>query len=165
MVPSPRPRKCWAASTSSKRGTWRRPWRSRLTSPGPAPGALRFAQCGTLARCASVSARVPRPRQWRGSASGLLSYVVAQHHAPRGRLDSHLASLSPKLPSVVDRHAVLALPLVHHLVQQGVQRLFPAMSPDVSATDGDLRGATARAWRAVLTEAVPHAAGDADRDR
>ena len=65
---------------------------------------------------------------------------------------------------MIDRHPILGLPLVHHLVQQRVEGFFPSMPPDVPPTDRDLGWTTRRAGRAVLAESIPHAAGDAYDD-
>src|SRR5690348_17937364 len=39
---------------------------------------------------------------------------------------------------MIDLESVFILPLVHHLVHQGVDDLFPPMAPYVPPTDGDL---------------------------
>ncbi len=65
---------------------------------------------------------------------------------------------------MIDRVAVLGLPLVHHLVQQRVQRLGPAVSPDVRARDRDLRRLAVRGRGRILAEPRPHAPRNAERD-
>src|SRR5438874_1560492 len=52
-----------------------------------------------------------------------LSVLHRFHHATGRRRDPNLARLLPKRAAVIDPVAVLVLPLVHHLVQQRVQRL------------------------------------------
>jgi hypothetical protein len=56
--------------------------------------------------------------------------------APRGDATSRALRGSR---AVVDGWPALVLPLVHHLVQQRVQRLLPAVAADVVAADHDLR--------------------------
>jgi len=63
---------------------------------------------------------------------------------------------------VIDDEPLLILPLMHHLVQQRVQRFVPAIAPNVAAAQDDLRLA-AFARRTVVTEAALHAARDANR--
>src|SRR5207249_10479545 len=63
---------------------------------------------------------------------------------------------------MVDRVACLVLPLVHHLVQQRVERLVPAMAADVPPTDRNL-GRFAERRTGVVSQPAPHAARHAYR--
>src|ERR1700741_4409849 len=56
---------------------------------------------------------------------------------------------------MIDDEPLLALPLVHPLVQQWVQRLVPAVAADVAATQHDLRLA-AFARRRIVAEPALH---------
>ena len=64
---------------------------------------------------------------------------------------------------MIDDEALLVLPLMHHLVQQRVQRFFPPVAPNVAATQNYFRLASL-ASRAVVTQPALHAARDPDRD-
>ena len=59
-------------------------------------------------------------------------------HAPRIRRDPDLARLRAERRAMVDRAAGLVLPLMHHLVQQRVQRLLPSVPAQMRAADRDL---------------------------
>ena len=45
--------------------------------------------------------------------------------------NTNLTRLDPKVPSVIDREPLLVLPLMHHLMHQGVQYLFPWVPANV----------------------------------
>ena len=59
---TPRPRRCSAASTSSRRGTWRRQYGSRRNFPGHGPAASRSVRCRTSRPCAAACAPAARRR-------------------------------------------------------------------------------------------------------
>src|SRR4051812_20654175 len=73
----------------------------------------------------------------------------------------HFARLGTKCWTVVDLQAGLGLPLMHHLVQQGVLDLAPVMPPDVSPTDTDFFGLPVLVHH-QLTETALHPAGKPD---
>src|SRR5438105_1157197 len=54
--------------------------------------------------------------------------------------DTDLTRLAPKFGPMVECPARFRLPLVHHLVQQCRERVIPAVTPDVPATDRDFGG-------------------------
>jgi len=58
----------------------------------------------------------------------------------------------------------LGLPLVYHLVQQGVLDLGPCVPRDVTPADGDIEWAAGPDLNRELTQAGTHAAGEPDRD-
>src|SRR2546423_11238815 len=58
---------------------------------------------------------------------------------------------------VIDDEPLLVLPLMHHLVEQRVQRLLPTVSPNVAAAPNNLRLATI-GCRTVVTQTAAHAA-------
>ena len=43
---------------------------------------------------------------------------------------------------MIDREPVLVLPLVHHLVNERLDRLAPSVPPNVAPADGDLPALT-----------------------
>ena len=57
------------------------------------------------------------------------------------------------------------LPLVHHLVKQGIPDRPPPIPPQVSARDADLFGSASGAVHAQLAEAPSHAGRKPDRNR
>src|SRR4051812_11034926 len=83
--------------------------------------------------------------------------------AARERGYPHRLRLRAEARAMIDHQTLLVLPLVHHLVQQRVQRFIPAVAADVAATDHDL-GLATFARRAVVAEPALHAPRDADRD-
>ena len=67
-----------------------------------------------------------------------LPFHEREHVAARSRSDSYLAALAPELGTVIDGGAGFVLPLVHHLVQQRMQRFTPTMPHDVRSRQRDL---------------------------
>ena len=65
---------------------------------------------------------------------------------------------------MVDRQAIFILPLVNHLVEQRLEGLGPAMTPEMPARDGDLSTLTTGRG-AVMSEPTPHPARYAYRNR
>jgi len=53
---------------------------------------------------------------------------------------------------------------VHHLVQQCLDRLIPAMPPDVAPANHDLGGMSLLPAKSVVTEPRLHPAGNANRN-
>src|SRR6185503_16241799 len=90
------------------------------------------------------------------------SFVARERTACR-RGDAHLARLGAKRPPVIDGVSGLVLPLVHHLVQQRVQRFLPPVPPQVPPADRDLRR-LARGAYGVVPQPAPHAPRYADRN-
>jgi hypothetical protein len=74
-----------------------------------------------------------------------------------------LPSLVTERRAVIHRDAGLRLPLMHHLVQQGVLHLGPGVARDVATADGDLQRRPGPDIHAQLTEPSPHPAGETDR--
>ena len=70
-------------------------------------------------------------------------------------------ALARNSTAVIDLEPLLILPLMHHLMQQGVERLVPPVTPDVPAADHDLRLAAVRGWTVVAKPAL-HSARDAN---
>jgi hypothetical protein len=65
---------------------------------------------------------------------------------------------------MVDRASRFVLPLMDHLVEEGVEHLVPTMSAKMTPTNGNLaRPAMLRGG--VVTEAALHSARDANRNR
>jgi hypothetical protein len=56
---------------------------------------------------------------------------------------------------MIDGEPLLVLPLVHHLVEQRVERLLPAITPNVPSAQNDLRLMAVRR-RTVVTEPTLH---------
>ena len=71
--------------------------------------------------------------------------------------DANVARFRAKEATVIDRVAGLILPLMHHLVQQRVQRFLPAVSSDVTATHDDLGRFAGRRRRHVVAQSRTHA--------
>ena len=71
--------------------------------------------------------------------------------------DPDFAGLGAKYPAVIDFLAVLVLPLVNHLMEEGVEDLFPAVAAKVAPTDRDLAG-LASGGRRIMAETTLHAA-------
>src|SRR5512146_2842507 len=86
------------------------------------------------------------------------------HRALGRRFDSDLTRLGAESSPVIERKAGFVLPLVHHLVQERVQRLVPPMATEMPPGDRDL-GAVAVLGRRVVPEPAPHPARDANRHR
>src|SRR5215208_3659112 len=116
-------------------------------------------QCSSVP--SSVFIRVPlRLLRWRPTGvvrderlALVRGAVLAADDAAGGRGDAHRAGLGAEVGAVVDRPPGLVLPLVHHLVQQCVQRLVPAVAADVAAADDDLRRLAGRGGGRVVAEA------------
>jgi hypothetical protein len=81
----------------------------------------------------------------------------------RSRKDADLSRLAPEGGTVVHREAGLRLPLVHHLMQQGVLHLGPGVAGDVATTDGDLDRPPGPELNAQLAESRPHPAREPER--
>src|SRR5262245_48972730 len=62
---------------------------------------------------------------------------------------------------MIDRASGLVLPLMHHLVQQGLQRFGPSVAPKVTPTDRELRRCSKRGSR-VVSQPAPHATRHTD---
>src|SRR6476659_9409194 len=79
----------------------------------------------------------------RGGGCVLLSRQVLartqrRDRSSRRRRNTHIMRFRAEETAVIDRVTRLVLPLMHHLVQQRVERLLPAMAPDVTTTHHDL---------------------------
>jgi len=59
---------------------------------------------------------------------------------------------------VIDGASCLVLPLVHHLVQQRLNRFIPSMPPDVTPADHDLGRMARLPAQCVVTEPRLHSA-------
>ena len=60
---------------------------------------------------------------------------------------------------MINRVAVLLLPLVHHFVQERVEGLAPAVAPNVATADGNLGASRMTTRWCVVTEPRVHAPG------
>jgi hypothetical protein len=65
---------------------------------------------------------------------------------PRGRggpsgpgTDPNFARFAAKVPAVIQWQSILVLPLMYHLVHQGMQHIIPRIATDVSTRNRDLR--------------------------
>jgi hypothetical protein len=65
---------------------------------------------------------------------------------------------------VIHRDTGLGLPLVHHLVQQGMLDLCPEVPGDMAAADRDLQRPASSKVHAQLTKPGPHPPGEPDRE-
>jgi hypothetical protein len=65
---------------------------------------------------------------------------------------------------MIDPEPGLGLPLVNHLVQQGMLHLAPGMPRDVTPADGDIDGLAGPDLNRELTQPGAHAARKPDRD-
>src|SRR5262249_22286477 len=74
----------------------------------------------------------------------------------RPRYDAELLRLRAKCRTMIERMTGFILPLMHHLVQQCVQGLLPAVPSEMSHADRDL--ADAATGRRIVPEAAFHAA-------
>src|SRR3954469_13608622 len=83
--------------------------------------------------------------------------------AARERGYPHRLRLRAEARAMIDHQPLLVLPLVHHLVEQRVQRFIPAIAADVAATDHDLGLATFPPG-AVVAESALHASRNSNRD-
>src|SRR5688500_15450158 len=81
------------------------------------------------------------------------------------RDDSYGARLAPEVATVIDGEPALVLPLVHHLVKQGVHGLVPSITTDVPPADYDLGPAALLAAEDVVAQPAFHAARHPDRNR
>src|SRR5687768_10748990 len=61
--------------------------------------------------------------------------LLAGNRSARGGRDADRSRLCPKLPPMIYGMPGFVLPLMHHLVQQRVQRLLPSVPSDVSPPD------------------------------
>ena len=57
---------------------------------------------------------------------------------------------------MIDREPVLVLPLVHHLVNERLDRLAPSMTPNVASADRDLATLARRIAMSVMPEPALH---------
>ena len=89
---------------------------------------------------------------WRGSRC-----------APRGSGNADIARLRAKACAVVDRASRFVLPLMDHLVKEGMQSLVPAVASQMAPTDRDLAGRSVLSG-GIVTEAALHAARHANRN-
>jgi hypothetical protein len=89
-------------------------------------------------------------------ASGNRPFRLRQH--------PHLPRFAPECLPVIDPKPGLSLPLVYHLVQQGVLDLGPCMPRDVAPADGDIEWAAGPDFHCELAKAAAHAAREPDRD-
>src|SRR5687768_13205394 len=88
-----------------------------------------------------------------------------RHDTTREWRDAERPGLLPERAAVIDRHAALVLPLMHHLVQQRLQRFVPAVPAQVAATDRDFRRIPGLGGRGVVAQPRTHAAGHPYLDR
>lgn len=65
---------------------------------------------------------------------------------------------------MIDLQALFVLPLMHHLVQQGVSSLVPSVAPDMPPTDNDFRGVATLTAPRVVAEPAAHPARDPNRN-
>src|SRR5687767_15390992 len=72
------------------------------------------------------------------------------------RRDSDFSCFHAEGSPMIDGQAILVLPLVHHLVEQRLQRLIPAIAPPAPSPDRNLRDIPMRGCGAVLTESPAH---------
>lgn len=63
---------------------------------------------------------------------------------------------------MIDRTPGLILPLVNHLMQKSLDRLIPAMPPNMSAADNDLLRMPSLAAQRVMAKARLHSAGNSN---
>jgi hypothetical protein len=66
--------------------------------------------------------------------------------------------------TVVHRKAGFSLPLVHHLVQQGMLDLGPRVPGDMAAADRDFQRPAGVKVNAQLTEPAAHSTREPDRE-
>src|SRR5690242_234700 len=79
---------------------------------------------------------------------------------PRERWHADRTRFRPERGSVIELHAALVLPLMHHFVHQCSKRLIEAVSRDVIAADDDLGRIARLAGGGVVAESRSHPAGD-----
>ena len=79
-------------------------------------------------------------------------------------MDAQLARPAAKFATMVNRLAVLRLPLMDHLVQQSLFRLAITIPPDMPPTQADLDRTTGSPIEPDLTQPALHATGDSNRD-
>src|SRR3954454_5612199 len=146
-----------------------------VTIPQPVPRGRRASTKNGLTLLFSVKMERPHPGDIHGMPPSTIEYTgrklrvqgselrVAAADRDRnlalgGRKHPHFARLGTKCWTMVDLLAGLSLPLVHHLVQQGVLDLAPIMPPDVSPTHTDFFGLPVLVHH-QLTETALHPAG------
>jgi hypothetical protein len=66
--------------------------------------------------------------------------------------DANLLRLAPEFAAVIDFEARLILPLMHHLVKQGLDSLAPSVASDVTAADDNLRLTVRLSAKSVVAE-------------
>lgn len=82
----------------------------------------------------------------------------------RPRTNADLARLASEFGTMIQGGPALRLPLVHHLVQQSLDRGAPSVAPNVAAADRDL-GGRLPVCRRIVTQPTLHAPRDAHDDR
>src|SRR6185437_3022853 len=145
----------------------------RKTSPHRTPPRFFFpATSPTLYRSPFPPFPIPDCQFPRGGPGGEVvcrfpgERVVGRGALPyRARRDPDLPGLAAERASVVERMAMLRLPLVHHLVQQRMHHLRPWVTADMGAADGDVGRLTGGGGRGVLAQPASHTARHADADR
>ena len=65
---------------------------------------------------------------------------------------------------MIDLHSSLVLPLMYHLMQQGMNRFVPSIAPNMPSTDDDLRLMPRLSAPRVVTEPGLHPAGNTNRN-
>ncbi|GAC1412113.1 MAG: hypothetical protein NVSMB53_08910 [Gemmatimonadaceae bacterium] len=64
---------------------------------------------------------------------------------------------------MIDDQSLLVLPLMHHLVQEGVERFAPPVTSNVPPAD-DYFGLASQAGGAIVAESAFHSTRDTDGD-
>src|ERR1051325_5302109 len=85
----------------------------------------------------------------------------SSHRPTSERRYPHRTGFRSKRCPVVDDEPLFILPLMHHLVQERVHGLVPAISTDVAPADDDL-GLATFCGRAIVTPSAAHTPGEAD---
>jgi len=87
------------------------------------------------------------------------------HLTARAGGNAYRPRLAPEFAAVIRLLTRLVLPLVNHLVEQGVYRFVPPISPDVSPAYDDLGAPAGLATPYIMTEPAFHPPRYADGDR
>jgi hypothetical protein len=103
----------------------------------------------------------PQPRSWCCPVPPS-SFPIGAALRPRG--NANLTRLGPKRSSMINLQPALVLPLMHHLMEERLERFVPPMPTQMPAADHDLGWLTGRRRGAILSEMRPQATRHADAE-
>jgi hypothetical protein len=105
-----------------------------------------------------------RGRAVQGSAGSLANSRWDNDLPLGGGHNSHFPRLAPEAGTMVNPKSRLRLPLMHHLVQEGVLHLRPIMPQEMPPADSNFPRLTSVPVGGKLAQPALHPAGQANRD-